>query len=51
MRNLPPRKANSERLEQFASSAFRKVGVPVSDADLADAVAASRTFTREARER
>jgi LDH2 family malate/lactate/ureidoglycolate dehydrogenase len=35
MSNLPPRKANSERLERFVSSAFRKVGVPASDADLA----------------
>jgi L-2-hydroxycarboxylate dehydrogenase (NAD+) len=35
MGNGAPRRANPERLERFVSSAFRGVGVPLGDADLA----------------
>jgi LDH2 family malate/lactate/ureidoglycolate dehydrogenase len=34
MKNDAPRKVNPERLERFVSSAFQRVGVPLSDADL-----------------
>lgn len=35
MKNHAPKKVNPQKLERFASSAFQRVGVPPSDADLA----------------